>query len=112
MKFLIDRCADWLRRQGHDVKETRDSGEDPGDAAILERAVSEDRVLVSIDKDFGDLVFRAGRTHRGLVRLPDVRAEIRTEIMRELLVSHGDALDSGAVITVRGGRVRISSSAK
>ena len=58
MKFLIDRCAgrrlaDWLREQGHDVVESRERGEDPGDQTLLEWATAEQRILVTIDKDFG-----------------------------------------------------------
>ena len=44
MKFLIDRCAgqllaDWLRKQGHDVVESRELGPDPGDRALLDFVV-------------------------------------------------------------------------
>ncbi len=57
MKFLIDRCAgstlaDWLRAEGHDVIKSKDWGEDPGDMEILRRAAAEQRVLVTMDKDF------------------------------------------------------------
>ena len=58
MRFLIDRCAgqllaDWLRRQGHDVVDSRELGPDPGDRALLEWAAKETRILVTIDTDFG-----------------------------------------------------------
>lgn len=44
MRFLVDRCAgrrlaEWLRSQGHDVLEARELGPNPGDRALLERAV-------------------------------------------------------------------------
>ena len=55
----MDRCAgrrlaDSLRRAGHDVLEARELGADPGDRALLELAEAEDRVLITIDADFGD----------------------------------------------------------
>ncbi len=113
MKFLVDRCAgrrlaEWLRSQGHDVLESRERGADPGDNVILEWAVSENRVLVTMDKDFGGLVFEEHKAHCGLVRLPDVPAERRIELMETLLREHLPSLMSAAVITVRGGRVRVS----
>ena len=113
MKFLVDRCAgrrlaEWLRGQGHDVLESRERGADPGDDVILEWAVSESRVLITMDKDFGGLVFQEQQPHSGLVRLPDVPAERRIELMTTLLEEHATALTSAAVITVRGGRVRVS----
>lgn len=47
-------------------------GPDPGDSALLARAAAENRILVTIDTDFGQRVFRGQRPHCGLVRLPDV----------------------------------------
>jgi predicted nuclease of predicted toxin-antitoxin system len=115
VKFLIDRCAggrlaEALRAQGHDVVEAREAGPDPGDRALLSRAAAEGRVLVTIDTDFGHLVYAAGDPHAGLVRLPDVPAKRRIELMRELLARHAEALGAGTVLTVRGGRIRISKS--
>src|SRR5262245_53677001 len=50
-----------LRRRGHDVAWIRT--EDPGinDQAVLARALSEQRLLVTFDKDFGELVFKRGK---------------------------------------------------
>ena len=113
MKFLVDRCAgtrlaDWLRSQGHDVVESRTLGPDPGDRALLERAANEERVLVTIDTDFGHLLYVEGAAHCGLVRLPDVPAAQRADFMRQVLARHGDSLAAGAVVTVRGSRIRVS----
>ena len=113
MKFLIDRCAgrrlaEWLRGLGHDVLESRERGSDPGDSGILAWAVSEERVLVSMDKDFGNLVFLQRERHCGLVRLPDVPPQLRIELMRQILDRHASDLAAGAVITVRGSRIRVT----
>ena len=113
MRFLVDRCAgrrlaDWLRSQGFDVVESRERGPDPGDRAILEWAAAEGRVLVTIDTDFGELVFVEALPHCGLVRLPDVIAETRIALMQRVLQGHGEERETGAIITVRGGRIRIS----
>ena len=80
MRFLIDRCAgkiiaDWLRLQGHDVVEARELGPDPGDRALLELAATESRILITIDTDFGQLIFLESAAHSGLVRLPTFRQE-------------------------------------
>ena len=75
MKFIVDRCAGrgWLRNGGHDVLDTRSLGPDPGDTALLERASLENRVLITVDKDFRELIHLHGTPHAGLVRLQDVR---------------------------------------
>lgn len=113
MKFLVDRCAgrrraDWLRGQGHDVIASRALGPDPGDQARLERAATEGRILVTIDTDFGALVSVRDVPHAGLVRLADVPAMRRIAVMAEVLEPHQQALERQAVVTVRGGRIRIS----
>jgi len=115
MKFLVDRCAgkrlaDWLRDEGHDVLEARTLGPDPGDRELLEMAAKQDRVLVTIDTDFGELIYVDRVTHSGMVRLPDVQAATRIKIMEEILSQYESHLKSHAIITVRGDRIRISKS--
>lgn len=82
MKFLVDRCAGhrlavWLRERGYDVVESRERGPDPGDRVLLEWAVAEQRILVTMDKDFGEFIYLEGSSHCGLLRLPDVPADKR-----------------------------------
>lgn len=115
MRFLIDRCAgafvaEWLRNQGHNVVESRERGPDPGDRVLLEWAEQESRVLITLDTDFGQLVFLEGQPHSGLIRLPDVPANERVAIINDLIKRFQKELESHAIITVRGGKVRISAS--
>lgn len=113
MKFLVDRCAghrlaEWLRKSGHDVVESRERGPDPGDAVILRWAADDRRVLVTIDTDFGRIVFAEGALHCGVVRLPDVPAPARIALMAQVLERHAQDLEAEAIVTVRGGRIRVS----
>ena len=114
MRFLIDRCAgrrvaEWLRAQGHDCLEARSiGGPDPGDRALLDRATAERRILVTIDTDFGTLVFREGASHTGVIRLPDVPARTRITLMSDVLTRFAADLEGGAIVTVRGSRIRVS----
>ncbi len=87
MRFLVDRCAgirlaEWLRTDGHDVVESRTLGQDPGDKTLLEWAKKDQRVLVTIDTDFGKLLFVDKVEHSGLVRLPDVPTTKRIQLMQ------------------------------
>jgi predicted nuclease of predicted toxin-antitoxin system len=43
---------------------------DPGDEAILRWAVEEDRILITMDKDFGTLIVRERLRHAGVIRIP------------------------------------------
>jgi predicted nuclease of predicted toxin-antitoxin system len=113
LRFLVDRCAgrrlaEWLRGQGHDVLEVRALGRDPGDAALLRLAANEGRVLITIDTDFGALIHVRAQAHAGLIRLPDVPAARRIDLMAQILVDHAADELSRAVVTVKGSRIRIS----
>lgn len=112
MKFLVDRCAGqrlaaWLVAGGHDVRTAWEEVPDPGDTALLRMAAEGGRILVTIDSDFGTLVYLFGAAHAGIVRLPDVPAAERITLMADLLARHGSDLP-GSIVTVRGGRIRIS----
>jgi predicted nuclease of predicted toxin-antitoxin system len=74
VRFLVDRCAGarlarWLASEGHDVVDSASWKQDPGDLALLQTAADDNRILVTIDQDFGVLVFAEERTHHGIVRL-------------------------------------------
>jgi Domain of unknown function (DUF5615) len=48
-----------LRRLGHDVAWVRTDAPGSKDPEVLQRAAQEERVLVTLDKDFGELAFHA-----------------------------------------------------
>jgi predicted nuclease of predicted toxin-antitoxin system len=113
VRFLVDHCAgrrlaEWLKEQGHDVLEARDFGPGTGDPVLLARAASEQRILVSLDKHFGQHVFLHEAAHSGLVRLPDVPAAERIHLMSQILAAHAADLEAGRIVTVKGSRIRVS----
>ena len=113
MNFLVDRCAgrrlaQWLQSQGHGALDARELGPDPRDRALLELTVSENRTLITMDKDFGELIHLHGRPHTGLIRLPDIRMAQRISLVEDLILNHHQALDEQELITVTSGRIRIS----
>lgn len=72
-------------------------------------AVSEGRIVVTNDKDFGEMVFRSGRAHRGVVllRLRDERAENKVRMMKVALAQVGEGLRNHYVLVTEAGiRVR------
>ena len=75
---------------------------------MLQRAVSEKRILITIDTDFGRLVYKGGEVHCGIVRLPDVRRDRRIELMKIVIERYGPQLEKDAIITVRGDKIRVS----
>jgi predicted nuclease of predicted toxin-antitoxin system len=62
--------AQALRNEGHDVVRASEVGQARADdAEILERAIREDRILVTLDEDFGDWVVLPLSIHPGVIRL-------------------------------------------
>lgn len=74
MKVLLDTRV-WggsrsaLETAGHIVEWASEWETDPGDEEILSRAFQKGQVLVSLDKDFGELVFLHDQPHHGIIRL-------------------------------------------
>lgn len=112
MKVLLDSCV-WggarkvLVAAGHDVEWTGDWEQDPGDAAILAYAQQAQRVLVTLDRDFGELAVVQGAKHSGIVRLVNLAARDQAVACEQVLASHGSLLEAGAIVTVEPGRIRI-----
>ncbi len=112
MKLLLDSCV-WsgcineLAVAGHDIVWAGSWERDPGDAEMLERAHAEGRVLVTLDKDFGELAIVRGTAHSGIVRI--VGGSVRTFATRiaSVLERYRDELAQGAIITDELYRIRV-----
>jgi predicted nuclease of predicted toxin-antitoxin system len=115
VKLLLDSCV-WgqaaveLQAAGHDVVWAGDWPADPGDQAILAHAHAEERVLVTLDKDFGELAIVHGHLHHGIVRIVNFSARQQAAACLAVLAAHGDELAAGAIVTVEVGRMRIRPS--
>lgn len=71
MRWLIDECVDadlaaLLRAFGHDVIYMAEFAPRTADTEVMNHADREDRLLLTEDKDFGDLVFRCGMPVPGI----------------------------------------------
>ena len=83
---------------------------EPGitDEQVLENATRDRRVLVTADKDFGDLVFRQGRPHHGivLVRLHGLSPAEKARVAVAAIAEHGAELERSFAV-IEKGRIRI-----
>lgn len=112
MKLLLDACvwgkaADALRALGHDVEWAGNWPQDPGDYEILKRAHSEHRILVTLDKDFGELAVLQKLPHYGIIRLVNFSATRQALVCARVLELHAPELENGAIVTAEAGRLRI-----
>lgn len=112
MRVMLDTCV-WgkasaeLGAAGHDVVWAGDWPVDPGDEEILARAHAEDRILVTLDKDFGEMAVTHGKPHSGILRLVNIAARRQAAVCVHVLSVHGEELLSGAIVTAEPGRLRL-----
>lgn len=114
MRFLFDQSTDrrlgpMLRQHGHDVLTV--SVDYPGslpDYQVLAIARQERRILVTQDRDFGELIFRYRRAHTGVIFLRFPPMELNAKLARLLHVidNYADQLRQFVVVTERRVRVR------
>lgn len=111
MNILLDSCvwggaAKALTEAGHQV-EWVGAGPDPGDSQVLARAINEKRVLVTLDKDFGELAVVHGIRHHGIIRLVGLRAAAQGPAVVSVLTRYAKELADSAIVTVEPVRVRV-----
>ncbi|MGH7139044.1 MAG: DUF5615 family PIN-like protein [Pirellulales bacterium] len=73
----------------------------------MKRAYSEQRIMVTLDKDFGELAVAGRAPPCGIVRLVDIAARAQAGVVLRVLELHGDELQRGAIVTAQPGRLRI-----
>ncbi len=75
---------------------------------MLDEANARSALLVTADKDFGELVYRLGRVHAGvvLIRLAGLSPAAKAEAVSQLFRDHATELP-GAFCVIASGSVRI-----
>ena len=116
MKFLIDNAlspavAQGLIIAGHDAMHVREYGMSGGsDAAILECAASEDRIVVSADTDFGTLLALRRESKPSVLLFRGATPRLPQQQVNLLLVNLKNIeldLLQGAVVAIEPERIRV-----
>ncbi len=105
----VDRpVVERLRQDGHDVVYVAELFPSIPDDEVLQQANARSAVLVTADKDFGELVFRQGLVHSGVVllRLAGLTNATKAETVAEVCRNRTADL-IGAFSVVSPGQVRI-----
>ena len=99
MKFLADECCDIglvasLRKDGHDVLYVTERKTGVIDDKILSDAYREGRILITEDKDFGELVYRFRKPSHGIVllRIDVSERHIKWTRLKKLIDDYGARL--------------------
>jgi predicted nuclease of predicted toxin-antitoxin system len=114
MRFLADECCDFaavriLRAHGHDVLAVSEFQYRSVDKDVMDLALSQDRILLTEDKDFGWLVFVGRMDSPGviLIRFPATARNLLAEAVLKLVSEYASQL-SGAFVVLLPGKARIS----
>jgi predicted nuclease of predicted toxin-antitoxin system len=114
MRFLVDECtgpavAAWLLQQGHEVYSVYDQSPGATDDDLLSLAFRDNWILITNDRDFGELIFRENRPHRGVIflRLDDERTANKIRVIDLLLASY-EAVIPNRFVVVTETQVRLA----
>jgi predicted nuclease of predicted toxin-antitoxin system len=115
LRFLADESCDFaavraLRGEGFDVLSVAEVDPGSDDERVIELATRDNRILLTEDKDFGQLVFAAGRETVGVVLIrfaARARSSIGSRVV-ELVRTHPDRL-VGSFVVLQPDRTRIST---
>jgi predicted nuclease of predicted toxin-antitoxin system len=114
MKVVADESVDYgiilkLRQKGIDVLSILEESSGIKDEEVLVIAVENQSLLITEDKDFGELTYRLKHDHKGilLIRLNDIPRVERIEVVSELIEKHIDDLfNNFTVVDKRGIRTK------
>lgn len=116
MNLLADESVDRqtvarLRSDGHEIIYVAEMEPGVTDDAVLERANESGALLLTADKDFGELVFRDGQLTAGgvvLIRLAGLSAEHKAQIVSAAFGERGGEFPQRFSV-IAPGRIRIGS---
>ncbi|MCI0698254.1 DUF5615 family PIN-like protein [candidate division KSB1 bacterium] len=113
MNLLADESVDkpiveQLREDGHDVLYVAEMEPGIPDEVVLQRANEHQALLITEDKDFGELVYRHGLVHLGviLVRLAGLSPQTKARIVSKIIAERGTEMPDGFSV-ISPGMVRI-----
>ena len=112
MKFLVDvnasgAVARWLAEMGHDVVQVAEKDPRMPDEEILRWVVREERVIVTTDRDFKEMIWREGKAHCGVLRLENLPRAERKRLLEDVMAHYAEELKAGAIVIAQSKKVRI-----
>ncbi|WP_334375759.1 DUF5615 family PIN-like protein [Bradyrhizobium sp. AZCC 1719] len=112
MRWLADECVAaalvaFLRASGHDVLYVAEAAAGLSDTDVMALARHEKRILLTEDKDFGDLVFRRQQAVPGVVlmRIDFEEPELKKTRLISAIERYGEGL-FGRYVVVEDRRLR------
>ncbi|MDO8487599.1 MAG: DUF5615 family PIN-like protein [Candidatus Curtissbacteria bacterium] len=116
LKFLADESLEysivlWLRSLNYDVTSIAEDCPSVEDGKVLKKATQENRIIITNDKDFGDLVFLNKLSHKGVILLRFRTEEVETKIkfLKSFLNNYSDKITNRFTV-IDESKIRIRQS--
>ncbi len=110
MNLIADECVprqvvERLIADGHSVEWITRSAPGISDVSLLDRSADAAAPLLTIDTDFGELVFRAGQATAGvcLLRLEGISNSLKAGLVSQFIPDHGSELAGMFFVVTPGG---------
>ena len=105
MRFLVDECsgpkvAQWLKNLNHVVISAYEEFKGYEDEALLKIAYENNCILITNDKDFGELIYRQNFPHHGIIllRLDDERPVNKIKILSKIIEKYASSLENHFIV--------------
>ena len=109
LKFIVDvgvgrSIEEWLKSQDFKVLTIGSINPEMADSQIMQLANLEDGVIITMDKDFGELVFKENNSHKGilLLRLEDAVSEEKLAAIQNIIPEHLEKLKNNFSVYQNG----------
>lgn len=112
MKFLVDvnasrNLGQFLSFIGYDLVYVSDRNPNMKDEDILRWAVEEQRIIVTTDNDFEQMIWQQSKPHCGVLRIENVPREERRILLENALKEHCQDLEAGFIVIALRNKFRI-----
>lgn len=105
MRFLVDECvgtsvAAYLKLNNHIVYSVFEESRGAQDDDLLQKCFSENYILITSDKDFGEMIFKNQKKHKGiiLIRCHPNNFKQKIVVLTKLLANYSDKLEKNFVV--------------
>jgi len=118
LKFLVDvgvgkKVEDFLYKSGYDILSVRKINPRMSDSKIIGIAAKDNRIIITMDKDFGELVYNSVLIHKGilLLRTENCSGDKKVKILSEILINYSSELEENFCVFSKD-RLRIRRKRK
>jgi predicted nuclease of predicted toxin-antitoxin system len=118
LKFLVDvgvgkKVEEFLHKNGYDVLPVRKINPRMSDPEIIDIAAKDNRIIITMDKDFGELVYNSGLIHKGILilRTENCSGDKKVKILSEVLINYSSELEENFCVFSKD-RLRIRRKRK